>query len=70
MVIFDLFGNSFREFSLSFFIRLEKLKVLDVIRNLLERVDRVLVERCDIDLKVDCFCVLVFWDEVRRDNCF
>lgn len=69
VAILDLSGNSLRELPLPFFTRLEKLKVLDVTRNPLERVDRALAERCDIDLKADCLCVLASWDEVRRDNC-
>ncbi|KAF5910518.1 leucine-rich repeat-containing protein 25 [Diceros bicornis minor] len=67
--ILDLSGNRLQELPLLFFAHLGKLRVLDVTRNPLDRVDRALAERCDLDLKADCLCFLASWREFRQDNC-
>ncbi|XP_029774314.1 leucine-rich repeat-containing protein 25 [Suricata suricatta] len=69
VVLLDLSGNGLQELPLPFFALLEKLEVLDVTNNPLDRVDRALAIRCELDLKADCGCVLEPWHQVRRDNC-
>lgn len=69
VVLLDLSGNGLRELPLPFFALLEKLEVLDVTNNPLDRVDGVLALRCQLDLKADCGCALESWHQVRRDNC-
>ncbi|KAF0875080.1 leucine-rich repeat-containing protein 25 [Crocuta crocuta] len=69
VVLLDLSGNGLQELPLPFFALLEKLEVLDVTNNSLDRVDRELALRCELDLKADCGCVLEPWYRVRRDNC-
>uniref|UniRef100_A0A8D2JT11 Leucine rich repeat containing 25 n=1 Tax=Sciurus vulgaris TaxID=55149 RepID=A0A8D2JT11_SCIVU len=65
----DLSANGLRDLPLRFFADLDKLRLLDVTRNPLQRVDAALASRCDLDLKADCSCVLASWHQVRRDNC-
>lgn len=67
--LLDLSGNGLRELPSPFFAHLGKLKVLDVTNNPLDHVDTVLAERCDLDLKADCRCILASWHKVRQDNC-
>lgn len=69
VLLLDLSGNGLRELPLSFFAYLGKLQILDVTDNPLDLVDSALAERCDLNLKADCHCVLASWHEVRRDNC-
>lgn len=65
----DLSGNGLRELPWSFFALLRKLQILDVTDNPLNLVDTELAERCDLDLKADCHCILASWHKVRQDNC-
>ncbi|XP_011365096.1 leucine-rich repeat-containing protein 25 [Pteropus vampyrus] len=69
VLLLDLSGNGLRELPWSFFTLLGKLQILDVTNNPLNLVDTVLAERCDLDLKADCHCVLASWHKVRQDNC-
>ncbi|KAM7142973.1 leucine-rich repeat-containing protein 25 isoform 1-T3 [Molossus nigricans] len=69
VLLLDLSGNSLRELPWSFFARLGKLQILDVTNNPLDNVDAMLAERCDLDLKADCLCILASWHKVRKDNC-
>lgn len=69
VLLLDLSGNSLRELPWPFFARLGKLQILNVTDNPLDRVDAMLAERCDLDLKADCLCILASWHKVRQDNC-
>lgn len=67
--VLDLSSNGLRELPPAFFASLETLRVLDVTHNPLNSLDRALASRCDLDLRADCGCGLVVWQEIRRDNC-
>ncbi|KAM9104962.1 leucine-rich repeat-containing protein 25 isoform 1-T2 [Megaptera novaeangliae] len=69
VLLLDLSGNGLQELPPLFFAHLGKLQVLDVTNNPLDPVGRALAERCDLDLRADCSCVLLPWHKVRRDNC-
>lgn len=69
VLLLDLSGNGLRELPGSFFARLEKLQVLNLTNNPLDRVDAELAARCALDLKADCRCSLAPWHEVRQVNC-
>ncbi|XP_055092467.1 leucine-rich repeat-containing protein 25 [Symphalangus syndactylus] len=69
VILLDLSGNGLRELPVTFFAHLQKLEVLNVLRNPLSRVDGALAAGCDLDLQADCSCALESWHEVRRDNC-
>ncbi|XP_053438333.1 leucine-rich repeat-containing protein 25 [Nycticebus coucang] len=69
LLLLDLSGNNLHELPLTFFAQLEKLQVLNVTDNWLDRVDGALAARCGLDLKADCSCILISWHEVWRDNC-
>ncbi|CAK7294411.1 Leucine-rich repeat-containing protein 25 [Vulpes lagopus] len=69
LVYLDLSGNNLQELPLLFFKLLEKLQVLDVTNNSLDRVDPDLAMLCQLDLKADCSCVLNSWHQVRQNNC-
>ncbi|KAF6306593.1 leucine rich repeat containing 25 [Rhinolophus ferrumequinum] len=69
VVLLDLSGNNLRELRWLFFSRLEKLQILNVTDNPLDRVESELAERCDLDLRADCRCVLKSWHKFRQDNC-
>ncbi|XP_008154621.2 leucine-rich repeat-containing protein 25 [Eptesicus fuscus] len=69
VLLLDLSGNGLRELPWSFFARLERLQILNVTNNPLDRVDAELAERCALDLKADCRCALASWHRVRQDNC-
>lgn len=69
VLLLDLSGNGLRELPGSFFARLEKLQILNVTNNPLDRVDAELAGRCALDLKADCRCSLASWHKVRQDNC-
>lgn len=67
--ILDLSGNGLQKLQWFFFSHLENLQTLDVTANPLDHVDSMLAERCDLDLRADCLCVLDSWHKVRQDNC-
>ncbi|XP_036749393.2 leucine-rich repeat-containing protein 25 [Manis pentadactyla] len=68
VVLLDLSGNGLPDLPPPFFAQLWELKVLNVTNNPLGRLDRALAERCDLDLKADCRCILETWLKVRQDN--
>lgn len=69
VALLDLSGNNLRELRWLFFSHLKQLKILNVTGNPLDHVEPELAERCDLDLRADCRCVLKSWHEVRQDNC-
>lgn len=69
VLLLDLSGNRLQKLPFFFFSRLEKLQILNVTDNPLDSVDSELAERCDLDLRADCLCILDPWHKVRRDNC-
>lgn len=68
VALLDLSGNNLRELRWLFFSHLKQLKILNVTGNPLDLVESQLAERCDLDLRADCRCVLKSWHEVRQ-NC-
>lgn len=68
VALLDLSGNNLRELRWLFFSHLKQLKILNVTGNPLDLVESQLAERCELDLRADCRCVLKSWHEVRQ-NC-
>ncbi|XP_004688231.1 PREDICTED: leucine-rich repeat-containing protein 25 [Condylura cristata] len=64
-----LSGNGLRELLWTSFRQLNKLKLLDVTDNPLEKMEHQLATHCELQLKADCSCALESWYQLRQDNC-